>query len=77
MRRYAQKLPERKGSDLNDTCLACLAAYADVTFVDKRTRETFRRARSKDAAFDAVCKRVEVASSYRDIPKILSSEAPP
>ncbi|KQZ22436.1 hypothetical protein ASD50_21255 [Mesorhizobium sp. Root552] len=76
LRRHAQKLPERKGSDLNDTYLACLAAYADATFVDKRTRETFRRARSKDAAFDAVCKRVEVASSYRDIPKILSSEAP-
>lgn len=76
MRRHAQKLPERKGSDLNDTYLACLAAYADVTFVDKRTRETFRRARSKDAAFDAICKRVEVAPSYRNIPKIISSEEP-
>lgn len=76
MRRHAQKLPERKGSDLNDTYLACLAAYADVTFVDKRTRETFRRARSKDAAFDAICKRVEVAPSYRNIPKIISREEP-
>lgn len=71
--RHAQKLPERKGSELNDSHLACLAAYADVTFVDKRTLETFRRARSKDAPFDAVCKRVERAGSYRDIPKILAS----
>ena len=70
--RHAQKLPERKGSELNDSHLASLAAYADVTFVDKRTLETFRRARSKEDAFDKVSKRVERAGSYRDISKILS-----
>ena len=40
MRAHAQDQPERKGSDLNDTHLLCLAPYADVTYVDKRTLET-------------------------------------
>ena len=47
MRAHAQDQPERKGSDLNDTHLLCLAPYADVTYVDKRTLESVRRARSK------------------------------
>lgn len=70
--RHAPDLPERKGSDLNDLHIACLSAYADVTFVDKRTLEAFRRARSKVPLLPQVCRRVERAAQYHDIPVILS-----
>lgn len=43
MRAHAPDLPERKGSDLVDGYLMALAPYVDHLFVDKRTRETFRR----------------------------------
>jgi hypothetical protein len=38
-------IPKREGGELTDTALACLAAYADVTLVDKRTWEGVRRLR--------------------------------
>jgi hypothetical protein len=44
LRRHRQVHLERRGSELNDAHLAGLAAYADVTFVDKRTREALRQA---------------------------------
>lgn len=72
LRRYAQDLPERKGSELNDGHLACLSAYADVTFVDKRTRENFQRALGKVPLLAQLVQRVERAASYRDIPEILT-----
>lgn len=67
LRRYGQDNPERKGSDLADSYLACLSAYAVVTYVDKRTCENVRRARQKSAVFAAVARRVEKAGSYQDI----------
>ncbi|WP_119303908.1 hypothetical protein [Dongia deserti] len=71
LQRHAPDLPERKGSGLNDLHIACLSAYADVTFVDKRTLEAFRRARSKVPVLAKVCRRVERAAHYRDVPAIL------
>lgn len=71
LRRHGQDLPRRQGSELNDGHLACLAAYADITFVDKRTLENFRRASSKAPLFAQLVKRVERSPSYREIPDIL------
>lgn len=76
LERHAQELPERKGSECNDAHLACLSAYADVTFVDKRTLENFRRALRKDKLLARLARRVERASSYRDIPSILTEGEP-
>lgn len=62
---------EWKGSDLNDTHLSCLAAYADVTYVDKRTHEAVRMARDKIPGFIALVHRVEKADHYSKIPEQL------
>lgn len=67
LRRYGQDVPERKGSELTDGHLACLAAYADLTFVDKRTKENLRQASQKSAAFASVVRAVEKAAGYSDI----------
>ena len=56
-----------KGSDLNDTHLGSLAAYADVTYVDKRTYEAFRTARSKLPIMAQLVRRVEKAGRCSDI----------
>lgn len=67
MRAHAQGQPQRKGSDLNDTHLLCLAPYADVTYVDKRTLESVRRARGKVAAFDQLIGEVRKAGAHGEI----------
>lgn len=67
MRAHAQDQPERKGSDLNDTHLLCLAPYADVTYVDKRTLESVRRARGKVAVFDQLIGEVRKAGGHGEI----------
>lgn len=53
MRRFHPDTQEWDGSELTDRYLACLAAYADVTYVDKRTHEAFRIARQKTEPFAA------------------------
>lgn len=67
MRAHAQDQPERKGSDLNDTHLLCLAPYADVTYVDKRTLENVRRARGKVATLDQLIGEVRKAGGHAEI----------
>ena len=67
MRAYAHDQPERKGSDLNDTHLLCLAPYADLTYVDKRTLESVRRARRKVVIFDHLIGQVRKAGSHSEI----------
>lgn len=67
LRRHGPPLKERKGSELNDTHLACLAAYADLTLVDKRTLEGFRRARWKVPGLNLICGGVDRASNYHDV----------
>jgi hypothetical protein len=67
MRAHAHDQPERKGSEVNDTHLLCLAPYADITYVDKRTLENVRRARRKVGAFSQLVGRVEKAGGYAEI----------
>lgn len=74
LRKHGQGLPERKGSDLSDMYLACLGAYADITYVDKRTYENVRIARKKCPAFASIVRRVEKASGYWDIEKRLEEK---
>lgn len=76
MRAYAHDQPERKGSELNDTHLLCLAPYAEVTYVDKRTLESVRRARSKVAIFDKLIGCVTKAAGYAEIAAGLPSPTP-
>jgi hypothetical protein len=73
LRRYAQDLPERKGSELIDRYLACLAPYADITYVDKRTHENIKRARQSSPEFAAVIRRIEKARGYEAIERELSA----
>ena len=63
------------GSELADRHLACLAAYADVTYVDKRTHEASRQARQKSKAFASIVRRIEKSSEYSTIAAQMSSEA--
>jgi hypothetical protein len=63
---------EWDGSELADRYLACLAAYADVTYVDKRTHEASRRARQKSATFASIVRRMEKSGGYSEIAKQLS-----
>lgn len=72
MRRYAPQPKRRSGSELNDFYMACLAPYADVTFVDKRIREGFDQAFDKRATLAGLTRRVECAARYDRIPKILA-----
>jgi len=67
MRAYAHDQPERKGSELNDGNLLCLAPYADVTYVDKRTLESVRRAKRKNNLFAELVGQVNKAGSYHKI----------
>jgi hypothetical protein len=66
--------PEWKGSDLSDSYLASLVAYADITFVDKRTHEALRQARPKLPQLAAILKRVEKASDYSAIATIVAAQ---
>jgi hypothetical protein len=67
MRANAHDQPERKGSELNDVNLLCLAPYADVTYVDKRTLESVRRAKGKNEIFAELIGHVSKAGSYDKI----------
>jgi hypothetical protein len=66
LRRYRQDHPERKGSELIDRYLACLAPYADVTYVDRRTHEVVTRARRGSVEFANLIKRIEKAGVYTE-----------
>jgi hypothetical protein len=67
LRDYVQDPPRRKGSELTDRHLACLAPYADRTYVDKRTHEAVVRARRKFPQFASVTRSIEKASGYPEI----------
>jgi hypothetical protein len=64
---------EWKGSDLTDAHLACLSAYADITYVDKRTHEAFRRAKSNSPELAPIVRSVEKAADYSEIAQQLAS----
>lgn len=76
MRRHAQDQPERKGSELNDTHLLCLAPYADRTFVDKRTLESARRARNKSPMFEGLTTGVARARDCAELAAVLNRASP-
>jgi len=69
-----QDLPENKGSDLNDRYLACLAPYADETFVDKRTWENTRRARHKSSDFTKLTRSIRKSIPYYQIIPNIATE---
>jgi hypothetical protein len=73
LRRYGHDQPERKGSDVNDASLLCLAPYANKTFVDKRTLESIRRAKRKVPLLQEILGDVRKAANYRDITTALTS----
>jgi hypothetical protein len=75
LRKYSPLVSERKGSEIIDTHLACLSPYADLTLVDKRTWEAFRRARSKNPILAELVKRIERTASYTNIPKMVRKES--
>jgi len=70
--RYHPDTREWDGSELADRYLACLAAYADVTYVDKRTHEASRQARQKSPAFASLVRHIEKAGGYSEIAEQLS-----
>ncbi|MFM0630854.1 hypothetical protein [Paraburkholderia xenovorans] len=67
IRTFGQDQPERKGSEVNDLSLLCLSPYANVTFVDKRTLESVRRAKQKVSCLAELLGNVRKVASYRDI----------
>jgi hypothetical protein len=66
-------MPVWDGSELADRYLACLAAYADITYVDKRTHEASRQARRKSKVFASLVRRMEKAGGYSEIADHLSA----
>jgi hypothetical protein len=66
---------EWKGSDLIDGHLACLSAYANVTYVDKRTFEALRQARQSSQGLAKIIGRVEKAGNYWNIPEQLTPDS--
>lgn len=67
LRRFGHDVPERKGSDINDGYLLALAAYADLTLVDKRALENVRRAKAGSAEFADLIGTVTRAGAYSDM----------
>lgn len=74
LRRYGQDVPERKGSDLNDGYLLALAAYADLTLVDKRALENVRRAKTRSAEFAGLIGNVAKAAIYSEVMATISAQ---
>ncbi|GLK85239.1 hypothetical protein [Ancylobacter defluvii] len=72
LEKYTPDTFERKGSEITDTYLACISPYADVTLVDKRTREAFRQYFNKNPHATRFINRVEFAAGYREIPRRLA-----
>lgn len=71
LERHLPDLPEREGGELTDTHLACLATYADVTLVDKRTWEGVRRLRQKEPGLAKLLGRMERLARYQDVAALL------
>jgi hypothetical protein len=71
--RYHPDTREWDGSELADRYLACLAAYADITYVDKRTHEASRQARQKSKIFDSLVHHMEKDGEYSEIVTQLSA----
>jgi hypothetical protein len=73
--RHMPDLPRREGGELPDAHLACLAAYADVTFVDKRTWEGVRRLRQKELELARLLGRIERLARFDETAAVLAEPA--
>ncbi|CAN7262946.1 hypothetical protein [Mesorhizobium caraganae] len=73
IRRLHPDTREWDGSELTDRELACLSAYADVVYVDKRTHEAFRQARQKSNELNALTRHIEKTGEYSLIPGQLAA----
>jgi hypothetical protein len=71
--KYHPDTSEWDGSELADRHLACLSAYADLTYVDKRTHEAFRQARQKSSSFANLVRRAEKAADYTAVSSHLNA----
>lgn len=76
LRKFRQSRSKNPGSDLVDRHLGCLGAYADLTFVDRRTHEDFLRAKRGRDPLSAILKRVEKRGSAPAMLRALSRLAP-
>lgn len=74
IRKFGQDQPERKGSDLNDINILCLAPYANCTYVDKRTLENVRRIKKKVPSLELLLGDVRKATGYKNIDAGLTAE---
>ncbi len=64
----------RCGSEIGDRHLSALAAYADVTFVDRRIAESFRQWQQKARNLCALTNRVEKVTHYANVPAVLNKQ---
>lgn len=71
LRTYRQHRPKNPGSDLGDRHLACVAAYADLTFVDRRTHEDFMRARRREPRLAPILRRIEKSGNWTGFLRVL------
>ena len=67
LRKHRDPKLRRDGSELTDRHLACLAAYGDVIYVDKRIHENVLRARRKSRTFLSLVRRIEKISHYTNV----------
>lgn len=67
LRTFGQRRMRNAGGDLTDRHLACLAPYADLLIVDRRTAEDVRRARAGDAELVPLLSSVSKAGPYRKV----------
>jgi len=72
LERHPPAVRRHYGSEITDGHLACLCAYADATLVDKRTLESFRRARPHEPDLSRLARRFMRAPTYRDIASLLA-----
>lgn len=71
LRRHGQRRPRNAGGDLTDRQLACLAPYADLTFVDKRTAEDVRRVCAADPSQTPLLQGVRKVAPYGKVAEVL------
>lgn len=67
LRSHGQKRTTRPGSDLTDNYLGALAAYCEVTYVDKRTAEDFRRALTKEPKLHGLVGDIRKAKDFAEL----------
>lgn len=67
LRTHGQRRSKRPGSDLTDLYLGVLAAYCEITFVDKRTAEDFRRALDKEPSLRGLLGDIRRAKDFAEL----------